>query len=212
VEDDKMFSKFFNLDPEKQARIINAASREFAQKGYDKASTNEIVKEAGISKGLLFHYFNNKKDLYLFLYDHLQEQFAEMVFEKIDWEEKDIFNKYHQVALLKFELFKKYPEMVNFIKTAYLEESSEVINEIKAKYNHLVATTYQKMLTDVDHSKFREGIDVSKAMNIIFWSLEGYANQQQAKLLKVSLEEINLEEILAEMDAYLEVLKQAFYK
>ena len=50
-----MFSKFLNLELEKQDRIINAAIKEFAQKGYDKASTNEIVKEAGISKGLLYN-------------------------------------------------------------------------------------------------------------------------------------------------------------
>lgn len=61
-----MFAKFLSLDKEKQDRIINAAMKEFAQKGYDKASTNEMVKEAGISKGLLFHYFQNKKQLYFF--------------------------------------------------------------------------------------------------------------------------------------------------
>ncbi len=62
-----MFDKFLTLDQEKQERILNAASKEFAQKGFVNASTNEMVKEAGISKGLLFHYFKNKKQLYLFL-------------------------------------------------------------------------------------------------------------------------------------------------
>ncbi|MFD6209493.1 TetR/AcrR family transcriptional regulator, partial [Peribacillus sp. NPDC060253] len=74
-----MFSKFLNMDKEKQDRIINAAIKEFAQKGYDNASTNEIVKEAGISKGLLFHYFQNKKQLYLFLYEHM----IDILMEKI---------------------------------------------------------------------------------------------------------------------------------
>lgn len=61
MEVNLLFSKFLNLNPEKQDRILNAALKEFAQKGYQNASTNEIVKEAGISKGLLFHYFNNKR-------------------------------------------------------------------------------------------------------------------------------------------------------
>jgi TetR/AcrR family transcriptional regulator len=68
-----MFSKFLNLDKEKQDRIINAAIKEFAEKGYDRASTNEIVKEAGISNGLLFHYFQNKKQMFLFLFDYCYE-------------------------------------------------------------------------------------------------------------------------------------------
>ena len=36
---------------------------EFAQSGFEKASTNEIVKRSNISKGSLFNYFNSKKDL-----------------------------------------------------------------------------------------------------------------------------------------------------
>lgn len=62
-----IFPKFFSLEPDKRERIINAALNEFARNGYGKASTNEIIKEAGISKGSLFNYFNNKKELYLFL-------------------------------------------------------------------------------------------------------------------------------------------------
>ena len=86
-----MFSKFLNMDKEKQDRIINAAIKEFAQKGYDNASTNEIVKEAGISKGLLFHYFQNKKQLYLFLYEHMIDILMEKIMEKINWEAKRHF-------------------------------------------------------------------------------------------------------------------------
>ena len=65
--------KFFSLKPEKRERIINAALKEFAKNGYDKASTNEIVKESGISKGSLFNYFISKKELYLFLLDYASQ-------------------------------------------------------------------------------------------------------------------------------------------
>jgi len=49
-----MFSKFLNIQQEKQEHILDAAMKEFAQKGFENASTNEIVKEAGISKGLFY--------------------------------------------------------------------------------------------------------------------------------------------------------------
>ncbi len=52
--------KLKSLTLDKQERIINASLAEFARNGYERASTNEIVKEAGISKGSLFVYFNNK--------------------------------------------------------------------------------------------------------------------------------------------------------
>ena len=50
-----MNNRFFELPKEKQDRFINAALQIFAKNGYKKASTDEIVKAASISKGLLFH-------------------------------------------------------------------------------------------------------------------------------------------------------------
>ena len=207
-----MYSKFLNVDLEKQERIINAASKEFAQKGYDNASTNEIVKEAGISKGLLFHYFNNKKGLYLFIFDYLQEMFREKIYENINWNEKDLFIRYREIGLLKFELIKSHPETVNFIKVAYLEDSNEVKSDLEQRQNILIATAYQKLFSDFDHSKFKENIDINKAIQIIFWSMEGFANQQQEKLKSLSMDQVNPEETLVEMESYLDMLKEAFYK
>ncbi len=63
-----MNAKFFDVKKAKQDAIINAALKSFALNGYKKTSTDVIVREAGISKGLLFHYFISKQGLYaLFL-------------------------------------------------------------------------------------------------------------------------------------------------
>ena len=50
-------------------KIIDAALREFGQRGYEGASTNQICLSAGISKGLLYHYFKNKENLFLAVCD-----------------------------------------------------------------------------------------------------------------------------------------------
>ena len=65
-----MNEKFFALPEEKQHTIINAGFRVFAQNSYKKSPVREIAEAAGISKSLLFHYFHNKKELYLFLWDY----------------------------------------------------------------------------------------------------------------------------------------------
>ncbi len=44
--------------------ILNTALKEFSSQGYDKASTNVIAKEAGISKALMLHYVDSKKELF----------------------------------------------------------------------------------------------------------------------------------------------------
>jgi len=89
-----MYDKFLSLEPDKQEKIINAAMKEFAEKGYTQASTNEIVREAGISKGLLFHYFSNKKQLFFFLHDYALEIATDKFYDGFDPDENDFFYDY----------------------------------------------------------------------------------------------------------------------
>ena len=46
-------------------RILDSALAEFAEKGYGGSSLNTICAAQGISKGIIYHYFENKDELYL---------------------------------------------------------------------------------------------------------------------------------------------------
>ena len=46
-------------------RILDSALEVFGAEGYDGASMNAICTRAGISKGIIYHYFAGKEDLYL---------------------------------------------------------------------------------------------------------------------------------------------------
>ena len=59
---------FLKLDEEKRERVLSAAINEFADKNYNNASMNVVVKTAGISKGALFKYFRSKAGLFGFVY------------------------------------------------------------------------------------------------------------------------------------------------
>ena len=78
-----MNEQFFHLPEEKQQAIINASLEVFATHEYKKASTDDIAAKAGISKGLLFYYFHNKKSLYLFLYDYTKKLVTDQVIDTI---------------------------------------------------------------------------------------------------------------------------------
>lgn len=207
-----MFSKFLNLDQEKQDRIINAAIKEFAQKGYDNASTNEIVKEAGISKGLLFHYFGNKKKMYLFVFDHFYEILVDEFYKKINLQERDIFKRVRQAVSVKMELLNKYPDLFNFLSVAVMEDSKEVKLELDQRKKQLAKNNIGKLYEGIDLSLFRDDLDVQKALKIIFWTFEQFSEEliQRAKLTPTH--EINYDEAIKETEEYYEVLMKAFYK
>lgn len=56
--------RFTKLSKNKQERILEAAAKEFAAHGYEAASLNRMLAEAGISKGAAYYYFDDKADLY----------------------------------------------------------------------------------------------------------------------------------------------------
>ncbi len=56
--------RFHRLPDEAQHRLLGVAGREFAAHGYQGASLNRIIEAAGISKGALYYYFDDKADLF----------------------------------------------------------------------------------------------------------------------------------------------------
>ncbi|MEM9453594.1 MAG: TetR/AcrR family transcriptional regulator [Myxococcota bacterium] len=57
--------RFDRLDAEKRDVILDAAEAEFAAHGFTRASYNRIIEQAGVSKGAMYYYFDDKADLYL---------------------------------------------------------------------------------------------------------------------------------------------------
>lgn len=65
---------FMSLPQEKQDRIVNAAVNEFSRLRFDEVSINEIIKQAKISRGSFYQYFEDKEDLFLFLSKAKQQE------------------------------------------------------------------------------------------------------------------------------------------
>lgn len=62
---------FFTLSQEKQLRIIEAAIEEFSKVIYHDASINQIIKNAEISRGSFYQYFEDKDDLYFYIIENV---------------------------------------------------------------------------------------------------------------------------------------------
>ncbi|HHJ06716.1 MAG TPA: TetR/AcrR family transcriptional regulator [Anaerolineae bacterium] len=56
--------RFNKLSPEKRERIMEAAAKEFSACGFEQASLNRILTEAGVSKGAAYYYFDDKADVF----------------------------------------------------------------------------------------------------------------------------------------------------
>lgn len=206
-----MLEKFMSLDEEKRMRIINAAMREFARKGFKNAKTDKIVQEAGISKGLLFHYFGTKKRLYMFLLDYALD-FMEKEFMPQISMDKDIFQRLLQNALLKVKLYRKYADLIDFYASAHFKGIGAVKEEVDARRNAFYRKAQAAALEGLDLSRFRDDVDPRVAIEIISWTVDGFGNKILASYRDKPVEDIDFAGFVKEFDRYMLVLKNSFYK
>lgn len=207
-----MYSKFLNIQQEKQEHILDAAMKEFAQKGFENASTNEIVKKADISKGLLFHYFRNKKNLFLYLYNYCINLYINEFYKKIDMDETNIFIKLRQCTIIKLELLMKYPEIFVFIEIAYKDKSKSIKNDLNLINERLTSINYNKIFENLDTSNLKEDLDMKKCIDIIIWTIDGFATREMKREKLLTSNKEDYKKIFAEADNYMDILKICFYK
>lgn len=204
--------KFNSLDEEKRQKILDAALMEFAEHGYEKASTNRIVKEAGIGKGMLFYYFKSKRDLYEFLAQYSLDFVIEKYFSRINTNETDFIERLKKTTRVKFEAQTENKNVFNFLGTFMLTADFELPQPIQEKYESIQRRGNAMIYEGVDLSLFRDDVDVEKAFKLIRWSIEGYQNELLHKLKGRNMTQIDFDPYWAEFYEYLDILKKSFYK
>lgn len=113
-----MNEKFFDLAREKQDRMINGAVEVFAKNGYKHASTDDMVKTVGVSKGLWFHYFGSKEGIYVFVYDYCVKYMLLELSTIVDENETNYFELMRQIAKTKVKVGRSYPYLTIFLEEA----------------------------------------------------------------------------------------------
>jgi len=69
----------FSVD-ERRAQLLELGLRLFAERAYDEVSIDDIATAAGVSKGLLYHYFGGKRAFYVACVENAAEQLLERTF------------------------------------------------------------------------------------------------------------------------------------
>ncbi|BCH58301.1 TetR/AcrR family transcriptional regulator [Agrobacterium vitis] len=84
-------------DPAKRDQILDGAKRAFMKHGFDAASMNDVTREAGVSKGTIYVYFQSKEDLFAALINNQKQKFAASM-RDILAEETDLQNAMRNYA------------------------------------------------------------------------------------------------------------------
>ena len=170
----RMNERFFSLPKEKQLAIINAGYRVFSQNTYKKSPMSEIAAEAGISKSLIFHYFRNKKELYLFLLKKASEITYKYLHEFCCYEQEDFFEIMRQGLKAKACLMRKYPCLTVFTLKSYYETDPEICGDVQKLIGRVASFEANAKHLKINPEQFIEGIDIKMMYMDMYLASEGY--------------------------------------
>ena len=212
-----MNNKFLNLNQDKQKVIRDAAVKEFALQGYDKASTDAIASEAGISKGSLFNYFTNKLTLYLYVLEYVMNRINREIHEEImGIEESDFYDRLKRISLIRYQIFKKYPQEAHMLTTFFVappKESEQARDKLRRYYDFNNEMLQKYLLNYLEEEKLREGITKEEVLFITITLMEGFIKRYvENSVVEFHKEQSESDEKILNFDKYIEVLKYGVYK
>lgn len=202
-----MNEKFFSLPEERQDLIRSSAMLEFGEGSFKKTSADSIAKRAGVSKGLLFHYFKDKRELYLYLFQYAMDVcIKQYMLKTYDFGETDFFLALEMGQKIKMDMVRRYPGLFRFVMRAYYERDSILSPKLRKGLNSLLEDTSRDFLSRMDVHKFKDGVDPWEVIRLLTLAAEG----MMARTGAYTAEEI--EELFTEYQKYAEMLRTHLYK
>lgn len=113
---------------ETKERVLSAAQKLFADKGFSGTSLAMISKECGISEGLILHHYRSKKNLYRQVLDNLADSYAQEL-AAVTKTTGNLEEMLQQSLFALFEFWKRDSTYDRISLWAYLEKQEELINK-----------------------------------------------------------------------------------
>lgn len=167
---------------------------------------SEIADAAGISKSLLFHYFYNKKELYLFLWEECCRITIQFM-EKYDcYGQTDLFEMLERGMRAKIRLMKIYPDLGVFALQVFYEKDPEVCSEIQQSYRKYYDYKAKAAILNLDPAQFIPGLDIPMMYKEMYWASEGYI------LERMRCGEVDIEKMEADFKAMIQFWKKIYLR
>ncbi len=161
-------------------KILSAAIAEFGTKNFESASLNNICSDNNISKGLIYHYFKNKDDLFLSCvkssYDALVEYLSKENFNKADFQSN--MKKYID---LRYQFFKDNPFYSHIFFTTVLQPPlhlKEQIKELRKEFDEFNINRYKM---DLSNLTLRDDVSEDEAIEYFYIFQEMFNGYFQSK-------------------------------
>ena len=118
---------------EKYRKIIDAATKVFAKKGFYNAKVSEIAQEAGIADGTIYIYFKHKDDILISLFEEKMQEVLDNMKRQISLE-TDPLKKIEKFALVHLKLIQDNKDIAEIIQVELRQSSKFMKNYHNIKF------------------------------------------------------------------------------
>jgi AcrR family transcriptional regulator len=154
---------------EKRRRILDAAVRVFARRGFHASRVGDIAEEAGVAHGLLYHYFASKDEV---LETVFRENWAELLarFEQVEASDEPADDKLRGIVKILLRTWRNDPDLVTVMvrevgRSAHLASQIEDIGKGFAVIERVIGQGQAEGV-------FRAGLDARLASWVVYGGLE----------------------------------------
>lgn len=181
---------YFHLTAEKQARIIQGAMKAFSDLPYRRVTIDQIVKLAEIPKGSFYQYFENKDDLFAYIFGGLGDEKKEAL-ESVATQIPNLsFEEFVPILLSRAKSFENQDEVLIGLKSRFLRECPQ---EVKMEIMQAVIPKSYRLFESIvsayrDKGEFRENLSVKNAAYLItsmITQLEYYEFEEDENYVEV---------------------------
>ena len=157
---------------DKRERILSAALKVFADRGFYNAKVSEVAREAGVADGTIYLYFRNKDDLLISLFEDRMEYLITRLVEELERVGGSAVDRIRRMVFMHLSIAHESPDLAEFI-TVELRQSGKFIKD----YENPKFLSYLKVLRDLVEEGQAEGtllpnIDARATVRAVFGALD----------------------------------------
>lgn len=175
---------FFNIGEAKRTLITEAFLREFSLKPFDEASISDVVKQLGIAKGSIYQYFNDKRDLFLYLLKESGEVKKNYIGSINREDFSDFWTFFKELYKVGLEFDKERPLYSHFLFSLMRNLQSPSIKSLYKDMLQNTVSAFEEMVKiEIEKGLFRNDVS-SEVMGFMLYKV-GVSIQEQMEFKEV---------------------------
>ena len=176
---------------ETKHRIIESALKEFSAKSYREASLNTVCIEGEVSKGIIYHYYQDKEELYLACVKECFNSLKEYLDQKVKITDDSLERNLNNYFKVRLHFFNENPIYFGIYCSAVLNPPDELEKKLNKAMKEFHEQTIKILSALLKKTKLRKGITNDEVIET-FSEYQDWVNTRAQKNKKVSLREHEL--------------------